>query len=110
MELTAHQESKVTCISYDFRFDNCKIVDRADHWSLLLRLKPILNHGTKASEELIYYLTNDLVYYFSYLFICIYILMICSNFIIPDHDKNLVENVSCFRSYYIELYGESKMM
>ena len=42
-------------------FDNCKIIDKSDHWSLLLykeslaihRRKPELNHGTKASKELI---------------------------------------------------------
>ena len=41
--------------------DNSKIIDRSDHWSLLLskqalairRFKPELNHGTKASKDLI---------------------------------------------------------
>jgi hypothetical protein len=61
MELTAHQESKVTCVSSDFRFDYCKIIDRADHCLYYSDPKPILNHGTKASEELIYYLTKDLI-------------------------------------------------
>ena len=42
-------------------FNNCKIIDKSDHWSLLLykeslairRRKPNLNHGAKASKELI---------------------------------------------------------
>ena len=42
-------------------FNNCKIIDKSDHWPLLLfkeslairRRKPVLNHGTKASKELI---------------------------------------------------------
>ena len=50
-----------TCILSEFIFTNSKIIDRSDHWSLLLfkeslairRLKPELNHGTKASKELI---------------------------------------------------------
>ena len=50
-----------TCILSEFIFNNSKIIDRADHWSLLLfkeslairRFKPGLNHGTKASKDLI---------------------------------------------------------
>ena len=46
-----------TCILSEFIFTNSKIIDRSDHWSLLFfkeslairRLKPELNHGTKAS-------------------------------------------------------------
>ena len=41
-------------------FNNCKIIDKSDHWSLLFkeslaiwRRKPALNQGTKASKELI---------------------------------------------------------
>ena len=42
-------------------FNNCKILDKAKHWTLLLfkealsfhREKPLLNHGTKASKELV---------------------------------------------------------
>ncbi len=42
-------------------FQNTKIIDRSNHWSLLLyqkslaiqRCKPELNHGIKASKELI---------------------------------------------------------
>ncbi len=42
-------------------FHNTKIIDKANHWSLLLyeeslaiqRRKPELNHGIKASKELI---------------------------------------------------------
>ena len=40
--------------------DNCVIIDKSKHWSLLLfkeslhiqRQKPELNHGSKASKEL----------------------------------------------------------
>ena len=61
MELTPNQETNITCIPSDFLFNNCKIIDKTDHWSLLLykespairRMKPDLNHGTKASKELI---------------------------------------------------------
>ena len=42
-------------------FNNCKILDKSRHWSLLLfkeslyihRQRPELNHGCKASKELI---------------------------------------------------------
>ena len=42
-------------------FNNCKILDKAKHWTLLLfkkalsihREKPLLIHGTKASKELV---------------------------------------------------------
>ena len=42
-------------------FNNCKILNKAKHWALLLfkealsihREKPLLNHGTKASKELV---------------------------------------------------------
>ena len=44
-----------------FIFNSSKIIDRSDHWSLLLfkealairRFKPELNHGTKTSKDLI---------------------------------------------------------
>ena len=50
-----------TRILPEFIFNNSKIIDRSDHWSLLLfkealairRFKPELNHGTKASKDLI---------------------------------------------------------
>ena len=50
-----------TCILPEFIFNNSKIIDRSDHWSLLLskealairRFKPELNYGTKASKDLI---------------------------------------------------------
>ena len=50
-----------TCILPEFIFNNSKIIDRSDHWSLLLfkealairRFKPELNHGTKAFKDLI---------------------------------------------------------
>ncbi len=61
LELPPHQDTNITCILPEFLFNNCKIIDRTDHWSLLLfkeslairRLKPNLNHGIKASKELI---------------------------------------------------------
>ena len=51
-----------TCVLSEFIFNNSKIIDRSDHWSLLLfkealairRFKPELNHGTKASKDLKY--------------------------------------------------------
>ena len=64
LELTPYHEnnSTVTCILPEVILNNSKIIDKsADHWSLLLfkeslairRFKPELNHGTKASKELI---------------------------------------------------------
>ena len=49
------------CILPEFILNNSKIIDRSDHWSWLLfkealairRFKPELNHGTKASKDLI---------------------------------------------------------
>ena len=62
MELTPNQETNIglTCTSSDFLFNNCNIIDKTDHCSLLLykeslgirRLKPDLNHETKASKNL----------------------------------------------------------
>ena len=48
-----------TCILPEFISNSSKIIDRSDHWSLLLfkealairRFKPELNHGTKASKD-----------------------------------------------------------
>ena len=64
LELNPYHEnnSTVTCIQPEFILNNSKIIDKsADHWSLLLfkeslavrRFKPELNHGTKASKELV---------------------------------------------------------
>ena len=63
LELYPDEETNptLTCILSEFIFTNSKIIDRSDHWSLLLfkealairRLKPELNHGTKASKELV---------------------------------------------------------
>ena len=44
----------------DLIFTNTKIIDKSNHWSLILyqesiainRMKPSLNHGTKASKDL----------------------------------------------------------
>ena len=54
MELTPNQETNITCIPSDFLFNNCKIIDKTDHWSLLYketlairRVKPDLNHVRK---------------------------------------------------------------
>jgi hypothetical protein len=62
LELYPDEETNPTqtCILSELIFTNSKIIDRSDHWSLLLfmealairRLKPELNHGTKASKEL----------------------------------------------------------
>jgi hypothetical protein len=64
-----------TCILSEFIFTNSKIIDRSDHWSLLLfkesltirRLKPELNHGTKASKELIIFNYYSFLYRSNYL-------------------------------------------
>ena len=44
----------------NFILSNCKIIDKANHWSVLLfkaalaihRQKPVLNHGATGSREL----------------------------------------------------------
>ena len=64
----------------EFIFNNSKIIDRSDHWSLLLfkealairRFKPELNHGTKASKDLIIFNYVTLLYIISYLCVHIY--------------------------------------
>jgi DNA-directed RNA polymerase subunit M/transcription elongation factor TFIIS len=63
LELYPDEETNPTqtCILSELIFTNSKIIDRSGHWSLLLfkealairRLKPELNHGTKASKELV---------------------------------------------------------
>ena len=63
LELYPDEETNptLTCILSELIFTNSKIIDRSDHRSLLLfkealairRLKPELNHGTKASKELV---------------------------------------------------------
>ena len=61
MELTPDSTETINTNTTQLIFENCKIIDRSDHWSLLLykeslairRRKPELNHGAKASKELI---------------------------------------------------------
>ena len=61
MELSPDSTNPINTNLTELIFRNCKIIDRSDHWSLLLfkeslairRRKPDLNHGTKASKELI---------------------------------------------------------
>ena len=61
MELTRDSSNTIDTYLTQLIFDNCKIIDKSDHWSLLLykesfainRRKPELNHGTKESKELI---------------------------------------------------------
>ena len=51
------KDSNIKCLLTDLIFTNTKIIDKSKHWSLILfqesiamgRLKPSLNHGTKAS-------------------------------------------------------------
>jgi hypothetical protein len=53
--------SDQTSIMAEHVFHNTKVIDKSNHWSLLLyqeslaiqRYKPELNHGFKASKELI---------------------------------------------------------
>ena len=60
-ELTPDSSNTIDTNLTQLIFDNCKIIDKPDHWSLLLykkplaihRRKPELNHGAKASKELI---------------------------------------------------------
>ena len=60
LELSPYDEdSDIKCSLTDLIFTNTKIVDKSKHWSLILfqesiavnRLKPPLNHGTKASKR-----------------------------------------------------------
>ena len=61
MELTPDCCNTIDTNLTQLIFDNCKIIDKSDHWSLLMykeslaidKGKPELNHGTKASKELI---------------------------------------------------------
>ena len=61
MKLTPDSSNTTNINLTQLIFDNCKIIDKSDHWSLLLyeeslakhRRKAELNHGTKASKELI---------------------------------------------------------
>ena len=61
MELIPDSSNTIETNLTQLIFDNCKIIDKSDHWSLLLykeylaihRRKRELNHGTKASKELI---------------------------------------------------------
>ncbi len=54
-------KSNKPCIMAEHVFHNTEIIDKSNHWSLLLyqeslaiqRRKPELNHGIKASKELI---------------------------------------------------------
>ena len=61
MELTPDSSNTIDTNLTQLIFDSCKIIDKSEHWSLLLykeslamhRRKPELNHGTKASKEVI---------------------------------------------------------
>ena len=62
MQLSPYDEdSNIKCSRTDLIFTNTKINDKSKHWSLILsqesivinRLKPSLNHGTKASKDLL---------------------------------------------------------
>ena len=61
MELFPEINTKRECNSTQLILNNCKIIDKAEHWSLLLfkealathRQSPSLNHGTKASKDII---------------------------------------------------------
>ena len=61
LQLTPYDDTNINCTLTDLIFTNTKIIDKSRHWSLLLyqesiainRYKPTLNHGTKASKELL---------------------------------------------------------
>ena len=61
MELSPDSNDTINTNMTQLIFNNCKIIDKSDHWSLLLykeslairRRKPSLNQGAKASKELI---------------------------------------------------------
>ena len=63
MELSpkSDEDSNIKCSLADLIFTNTKIIDKSKHWSLILFqesiainiLKPSLNHGTKASKDLL---------------------------------------------------------
>jgi hypothetical protein len=62
LELTPNDEvNNIKCSLTDLIFTNTKIIDKSNHWSLILyqesiainRMKPFLNHGTKASKDLL---------------------------------------------------------
>ncbi len=61
MELSPDSNDTINTNMTQLIFNNCKIIDKSDHWSLLLckeslairRRKPSLNHGVKDSKELI---------------------------------------------------------
>ena len=61
MELSPHSTNPINTNLTELIFRSCKIIDRSDHWSLLLfkesldirRRKPDLNHGARASKDFI---------------------------------------------------------
>lgn len=61
LELSPEDHINFICVLTEVTFPNCKIIDKTDHWSVLLyknalairRLKPNLHHGTKASKDII---------------------------------------------------------
>jgi hypothetical protein len=62
LELTPNDEvNNIKCSKADLIFTNTKIIDKSNHWSLILyqesiainRMKPSLNHGTKASKDVL---------------------------------------------------------
>ena len=62
LELSSYDEdSNIKFSLTDLIFTNTEIIDKSKHWSLMLfqesiainRLKPSLNHGTKASKDLV---------------------------------------------------------
>ena len=79
-------------------FNNCKVLDKAKHWTLLLfkevlsihREKPLLNHGTKASKELVifyWYVCMTSVVFFSWIYSSHY------THSIPDDGYKIVETL-----------------
>ena len=61
LRITPYDNTSINCSLTDLIFTNTKIIDKSRHWSLLLylesiainRYKPTLNHGTKASKDLL---------------------------------------------------------
>ena len=80
LELTPNDEvNNIKCLLTDLIFTNTKIIDKSNHWSLILyqesiainRMKPSLNNGTKASKDLLIFNYNRiLLLHYIYLYIC----------------------------------------
>ena len=95
-------------------YNNCKILDKSRDWSLLLfkeslyihRQRPELNHGCKASKEL-------MIFYRYRISPCIYNSVILSS-VIPDDNcklgETLNQNENLFRSVHCSVFNNIKLL